>query len=257
LIGAVANVLPGWSLSNGNGTYVGWNTEVNGSGDYYLFNNHTYNNNGLILERPTLTIKLDDVKLYPQWAYSIIYKDNRTEAAPPPIDNNLYVSGTNKLLDASGGVQGSHFFIGWDTQASGCGDYYGAGSSITIYSNNITLYALSGYHVSYDAGNTIFYGTLPQDSKSYHPCEVVNVFPYDNSFNGTTGAIFAGWNEHEDGSGTYYQRGPNPITNFTIGAADVSLHPMWGYTLTYDKNGASGTVPPPAVYVVSETGNCG
>jgi uncharacterized repeat protein (TIGR02543 family) len=251
-VGSAVNLIDGSSLSNGNGTFVGWNTGVNGSGDYYLFNNYTYNNNGLILERPTFTIKHDDVKLYPQWAYSISYKDNTTEFTQVPIDNNLYVSGTNKPVETFGGLQGEHYFIGWDAEARGCGKYYAPPSPIAIGTNNITLYAMHGYRVFYSAGNTIYSGTLPEDSKYYHPCEIVNVPPYDNGFYGPSGAIFAGWNDQYDGSGTSFQRGSNPITNFTIGAADVSLYPRWGYTLSYDKNGAEGTAPSPTVYVEYE-----
>jgi hypothetical protein len=250
--GAQAIVKYSSDLSDGKGIYVGWNTEPDSSGEFYLLDNYAYGTNGIIPKRTNFTIQFSDIKLYPQWAYSITYDINEGHGGDVPIDNNLYVSGTNKPVEAYVGYKDSHSFVGWGAQVNGCNGFYVSPSPITIGTNNITLYAMYRYQVFYSSYD-IYSGSPPVDSNYYRPCEVVNVFPYDNSFSGPWGTTFIGWNEDYYGSGTYYQRGPNPITNFTIGAADAVLYPMWGYTLTYDKNGGEGPDVPPAVYGAGET----
>jgi uncharacterized repeat protein (TIGR02543 family) len=54
-----------------------------------------------------------------------------------------------------------------------------------------------------------------------------------------TGYTFSGWNTRADGAGTTYTAGQ---TNFTP-PGDLTLFARWNSTITYNTNGATGTVP--------------
>ena len=96
--------------------------------------------------------------------------------------------------------------------------------------------------VTYDANSG---SGAPVDSSSpYTDGDTVTVLPGD-SMTPPSGKIFSEWNTAFDGTGTPY----NPGDFFTI-VADTTLYAQWidagpssSYTVTYDANGGSGSVP--------------
>ncbi len=75
--------------------------------------------------------------------YSVTYNDNGSSSGQAPADSGLYpaagavtVLGNTGLLERSGFV-----FAGWNAKADGSGEDYAPGSSISMPSRNLTLYA--------------------------------------------------------------------------------------------------------------------
>ena len=100
--------------------------------------------------------------------------------------------------------------------------------------------ASSTYAVTYNA-NGATSGSVPTDSHSYSSSDnTVTVLGNTGSL-AKTGYTFNGWNASNDGTGTHYSVG----STFTI-SANTTLYAEWTinqYTLTYNANGGTGTLP--------------
>jgi uncharacterized repeat protein (TIGR02543 family) len=103
------------------------------------------------------------------------------------------------------------------------------------------------YTVTYDANGG---SGAPVDATQYKVGDLVSV---SSTIPARHGYQFREWNEAQDGSGT-----PHGVsTTFTMDSSDVTLFAMWNqvapYTVTYDANGGSGTVPAdPGAYHAGE-----
>ena len=75
--------------------------------------------------------------------YSIIYKANGATSGTVPVDSNRYTTGaTVTVLGNTGNLAKTGYsFAGWNTRADGMGTSYTAGSTFTMGSANVTLYA--------------------------------------------------------------------------------------------------------------------
>jgi uncharacterized repeat protein (TIGR02543 family) len=128
-------------------------------------------------------------------------------------------------------------FSGWNTRASGNGRSYDPGDPI-LMEFGYTLYAQwynALYTVRYDAnGGT---GTVPTEQTANAGAAVTVSGQGSLSY---TGKSFIGWNTEDDGSGTPYAAN----ASLTVGG-DLTLYAQWvdQYTVRYDANGATGTVP--------------
>ncbi len=100
--------------------------------------------------------------------------------------------------------------------------------------------ASSTYTVTYNA-NGATSGTVPTDSNTYSASSsTVTVLGNTGSL-AKTGYTFNGWNTSNDGNGTHYNAG----ATFTI-STNTTLFAEWTinqYTLAYDANGGTGTLP--------------
>jgi uncharacterized repeat protein (TIGR02543 family) len=139
-------------------------------------------------------------------------------------------------------------FAGWNTLANGTGTSYPVGSNITMPSSgNVDLYAqwipVGGpFILTYNAG-TGGTGTPPSSSgNSYSAGSPANVVGNTGSFTNATSPVFNGWNTLANGTGTSYPAG-SKITMTT----NTTLYAQWGssppVTVTYNGNGATGTIP--------------
>jgi len=112
--------------------FDGWNTQNDGTGtDYGVGSSYT----------PT-----GDVKLYAKWravslhlADTVTFDANGGIGTVPGIQI-MDVGSSITLPNESGLIKGGHIFDGWNTNDSGTGTNYSAGSSYTPV-GNITLYA--------------------------------------------------------------------------------------------------------------------
>ena len=225
------------NLAKPGSTFVGWNTQANGTGIGYA--------SGV-----SFAMGSANVTLYAQWTanptYTVTYRGNTNSGGTAPVDGNNYLSGdTVTVLGKGSLVKTGYTFVGWNTMPDGSGTSRAAGSKFAIGSAGVTLYAqwtsLPTYTVAYD-GNGSTGGTAPSDGNSYLQGQIVTTLNIGTLVK--AGSTFTGWNTNAAGTGTVY----SPGASFTIGSANVTLYAQWTliatYTVTYDGNGAtSGTVP--------------
>jgi uncharacterized repeat protein (TIGR02543 family) len=192
--------------------------------------------------KTTKTIKIKYVQ-----SFTIAYNGNGNSSGAIPIDTVKYETGTTATIKGNTGnlVRTGYVFAGWNTAADGSGAAYAVGSTFTMGTGNVILFARwtqnPTFTVTYD-GNTSATGTAPSDSGKYETGSPATV--KDNIGNlAKTGFTFAGWNTTADGSGTAYAAG----STYTMGTANVKLFARWTqnatFTVTYDANTGSGTVP--------------
>jgi uncharacterized repeat protein (TIGR02543 family) len=119
------------SLANGNKSFTGWNTAVDGTGTNY--------NAG-----DTLAVSAN-VTLYAQWIdpsaqrYTVTYHANGAGGTPPA--KQTVNEGASITLPGAGGLTYSgKTFAGWNTAANGSGTSYTAGAAFTVNADT-TFYA--------------------------------------------------------------------------------------------------------------------
>ncbi len=236
------------SLVKNGYSFVGWNTQANGSGTTYT-------------QAQTFTIGAADVTLYAKWTasptYTITYNDNGAAGGSVPNDSTNYLLGqTVTALGNTGGlVKTGYSFSGWNTLANGSGTTYTQAQTFTMGAANVTLYAMwtanPTYTVTYN-GNGNTGGSVPIDSYNYLQEQTVSVRWNEGSLV-KTGYSFSGWNTQANGTGTTY----TPWQTFTMGAGNVTLYAKWNatYTVTYDSNGSTGGSAPvdSTAYVQGQT----
>ncbi|MCD7947999.1 MAG: InlB B-repeat-containing protein [Oscillospiraceae bacterium] len=193
-------------------TFVGWNTQPNGTGTAY---------------QPGDTVVVtEDLILYAQWVtvqgpYDVLYDANGGTGVF--VDTGIPGGTAYTILSPEATVisRPGYVFTGWNTQPDGSGTMYQPGDTVTI-TGNLTLYAqwtpmMVAFHVIYHANggtggftDTVLYGTL-YDVLS--PSELGITRP---------GYTFTGWNTQPDGSGTAYQVGDTILIT-----GDVTLYAQW------------------------------
>lgn len=115
-------------------TFIGWNTQADGSGTSYVAN-------------ATFLMGTSNVTLYAQWTsnptYTVSYDKNGAIGGQEPVDTNTYETGKSVAVAANtGNLEKTGFtFTGWNTQADGKGTSYAANTLLTMGSVNVTLYA--------------------------------------------------------------------------------------------------------------------
>ncbi|GFZ94724.1 hypothetical protein GCM10008018_46360 [Paenibacillus marchantiophytorum] len=189
-------------------------------------------------------------------AYTVMYNGNGATSGNTPTDSGSYAQGAIVSVYGNTGnlVKTGYTFAGWNTQADGNGTTYTAGTTLSMATANVTLYAKwtanptvnPTYTATYN-GNGNSGGSAPTDSGSY--AQGVTVSVYGNTGNLVkTGYTFVGWNTQADGNGTTYAAG----ATFSMGTTNVMLYAKWTtnptanptYTVTYNGNGNSGGSAP-------------
>ncbi|MBN1758315.1 MAG: InlB B-repeat-containing protein [Chitinispirillaceae bacterium] len=230
-------------LSNEGYTFIGWNTEPDGSGT-------TYGQNDL------LEMGDRDITLYAQWTsnptVTVIYDANNADGGEVPVDAKHYREGDVVTVAGNSGalVREGYSFIGWTAAAEG-GTGYSPGATFVMAGENITLYArwTSSPIVTITyRGNGNTGGVEPEPVSGESGSEVTVAGPGILSRKGYT---FSGWNTAADGSGETYA----PNSSITVEENDT-LYAVWEintYTVIYDGNGSDGGNVPEAVDFTYDT----
>ena len=226
---------------SGVAVFAGWNTAADGSGTNYVGGN-------------TFTINANTT-LYAQWIVAgsrVRYNAGTGGSGTAPSSSGTYYTPFSNAVisDNTGSFANttSPVFAGWNTLANGTGTSYPVGSNITMPSSgNVDLYAQwipagGPFILTYNAG-TGGTGTPPSSSgNSYSAGSPANVVGNTGSFTNATSPVFNGWNTLANGTGTSYPAG-SKITMTT----NTTLYAQWGnnppVTVTYNGNGATGTIP--------------
>jgi uncharacterized repeat protein (TIGR02543 family) len=230
------------NLAKTGNTFVGWNTQGNGSGIGYATGTSFF-------------MGSVNVTLYAQWTanptYTVTYNGNTNTSGNVPADGNNYRSGDSVTVlgNIDTLVKTGYTFVGWNTQANGNGGTaYAAGVKFAMGSAGVTLYAQWSanptYAVTYNGNASGYTGSVPTDANNYLTGAIVTVLNPGSL--ARAGYTFAGWNTQTSG-GTGYAVG----ATFAMGSANVTLFAQWTfistYTVTYNGNGnTGGTVPIPA-----------
>ncbi len=225
---------------SGVAVFAGWNTAADGSGTNYV-GGDTFN----ITQNTTL---------YASWIRAgsrLRYFAGNGGSGTAPSSSGTYYTpfSSANIVDNTGSFTNttSPVFAGWNTLANGSGTSYPVGSNITMPSSgNVDLYAqwipVGGpFILTYNAGNGGG-GTPPVAPTSYSAGSPANVVGNTGSFTNATSPVFNGWNTLANGSGTSYPAG----SKITM-TANTTLYAQWGnnppVTVTYNGNGATGTIP--------------
>ena len=221
-------------LVKAGNTFVGWNTQADGSGTTYA-------------SQATFVMGSANITLYARWTalptYTVTYDGNVNTGGTAPVDANSYLQGQTVTTRGAGTlVKTGYTFTGWNTKANGSGTAYAAGVTFAMGAANDTLHAqwalVPTYGVAYN-GNTNTTGAAPADNNRYTVGQ--SVIALGNTGNlAKPGYTFVGWNTQANDSGIGYATG----VSFFMGSSNVTLYAQWTqlptYTVTYDGNGSTG-----------------
>ncbi|GHV94496.1 hypothetical protein AGMMS50293_08160 [Spirochaetia bacterium] len=172
--------------------------------------------------------------------HTVRYDANGGNGSAPT--QQVVIQGSSAAAADQGALSRTGYtFSGWNTNAAGTGASYNPGSSLTI-SANTTLYAQWTaiiYTINYHANGAS--GTAPSPQSAAYGGSLAISGQGGLSL---AGRLFDGWNTSADGTGTSYPEGSSITMN-----ADLALYAQWidpatiRYTVSYDANGGSGSVP--------------
>jgi uncharacterized repeat protein (TIGR02543 family) len=174
--------------------------------------------------------------------HTVAYDGNTSVSGGVPVDSGKYKTGTVVIVKGNTGnlVKTGYTFAGWNTTSDGTGTVYAIGSTFSMGSANVVLYARwtqsPTFTVIYN-GNTNASGTVPVDSGKYESGTAVTLKANTGNLI-KTGYTFAGWNTAADGSGTAHVVG----STFNMGSTNVVLYARWiitQYTVKFNSQGGS------------------
>jgi len=239
LLGDTVTVFAKGALVKSGFTFVGWNTQADGNGTAYAA--------GSKFALSTA----GNVTLYAQWTslptYTVTYDGNGSTGGGAPTDANNYLQGQVVTALNQGTLTRTNYtFAGWNTKADGSGTNRAVGTTFTMDTTDVILFAqwsaISKHTVTY-SGNGGTGGTPPADTNHYALGQTVTVLNNTGALVKTNYA-FVGWNTQPLGGGIGYAAG----VSFVMGAADDTLYAQWTalptYTVIYNGNtNTGGNVP--------------
>ena len=133
-----------------------------------------------------------------------------------PADQTVSPGSSITLPSGNGLTRSGYTFGGWNTNTSGTGTNYSAGSSYTP-PGNITLYAKWNYVVTFSANDGS--GTVPATQTVAAGSSIT--LPSRGNLS-RAGYAFGGWNTNSSGTGTSYNAG----ATYTL-AGNITLYAKW------------------------------
>nr|MBQ5605331.1 InlB B-repeat-containing protein [Bacteroidales bacterium] len=213
--------LPANTFTRDGYIFTTWNTAADGSGTKVAVQSKF---------SPT-----SDTTFYAQWRklHTVSFDANGGEGTMEP---QIFEHGIEQHLKANTFTREGYVFMGWNTKADGSGTSYSDQQKISIEAD-VTLYAqweIIKYKLSFNAnGGT---GTMSDQIFEYGAANTINANLFIRE-----GFIFTGWNTQANASGTAY----TDKQSITL-TENTTLYAQWKrktYTLTFDANGGTGTMP--------------
>jgi len=175
--------------------------------------------------------------------YSVTYNGNGSTGGSVPTDATPYDAGDDATASDNSGslTRTGYIFQGWNTAADGTGSDRATGSTFTMPSSDVTLYAqwtAESYTVSFDSNGGS--GSASDASVTFGSAASL---PTSTAFT-RSGYTFSGWNTAADGTGTQYSNGDTWTTDLGANGATDTLYAKWiaeSYTVSFDANGGSGS----------------
>ncbi|VYU16131.1 Internalin-A precursor [Eubacterium limosum] len=217
-------------------TFIGWNTQPDGTGTAYSDGQNVKN---------LTAADGDTITLFAQWRvnnYTIKYDGNAADSGS--MNDQPMVFDVAANLTDNAYARTGYTFTGWNTQSDGSGTAYTDGQNVTNLTSaegeTVTLFAqwrANSYTIQFD-GNTADGGDTASQSMTYDTAVNLTANGYTK-----TGGTFAGWNTQPNGSGTVYTDGQNVINLTAVEGEKVTLYAQWranNYTIRFDGNTADG-----------------
>jgi uncharacterized repeat protein (TIGR02543 family) len=165
--------------------------------------------------------------------FTVAFSANGGSGTMP--DAQTAIAGSSIILPSGSGLTMSGYaFGGWNTNIAGTETNYSAGSPYTPVSN-VTLYAKWTpvfFTVAFNANGGS--GTMPNAQTAIAGSSIT----LPSSSLTMSGYTFGGWNTNSAGTGANYNAGDSYTVN-----SSVTLYARWIYTVVFNSNGGSGTVP--------------
>jgi uncharacterized repeat protein (TIGR02543 family) len=188
--------------------------------------------------------KTADFTLYAKWTinvYTITFVYNSATGGNS-VETATVTTGLTPVTLPTPSRDG-HTFDKWYAESSFVNEIGAAGATYMPTGTSLTpsVYAkwiAINYTVTYAATNSSG-GSAPTDSTNYNINNKVVIKGNTGSL-ARTGYTFTGWTAASDGSGALLTSGGT----FTVGTSNMIFTPKWSantYTITYNKNGASGS----------------
>lgn len=151
----------------------------------------------------------------------VFYEGNGNTGGTAPVDPNAWYNTSVSVSDQGSLTRTGYRFVSWNTASDGSGTSYAPYDYVTVYSEDITLYALwqVAFIVTYH-GNGSTGGTEPIDSNLYISEEWATVLDKGDLVKDTD--VFFIWNTLSDGSGTSYRVGDSVYIT-----SNVELYALW------------------------------
>jgi sugar lactone lactonase YvrE len=151
--------------------------------------------------------------------HTVNYVPNGGAGEAPAVENRHEgekFAATDNTFTAPSGRQ----FREWNTKADGTGTVYKAGGTVTMPADNLTLYAMWAFAVTYAPNGGIEADPLIEESKF---AGEIFTAAEANSFYSPFGKQFREWNTKADGTGTGYAAGGT----VTMPAGSLTLYAIW------------------------------
>jgi len=211
----------GSGLTKTGYTFGGWNTNGSSTGiNYNAGSSFTVDGN------VTLYAKWNIISSPITQTYTVTFDANGVTSGTAPASVTVDSGSDITLPSGSGLTKTGYTFGGWNTNGSGTGINYNAGSSFTV-DGNVTLYAkwniisspiTQTYTVTFNS-NGATSGTVPT---SVTVNSGSNITLPSGSGLTKDGYVFGGWNTNSSGTGTNY----NASSSFTVNS-NVTLYAKW------------------------------
>ncbi|MFR9058749.1 InlB B-repeat-containing protein [Eubacterium callanderi] len=232
-------------------TFIGWNTQPDGTGTAYSDGQNVKN---------LTAADGDTITLFAQWRvnnYTIKYDGNAADSGS--MNDQPMVFDVAANLTDNAYARTGYTFTGWNTQSDGSGTVYTDGQNVinltAVEGEKVTLYAqwrANNYTIRFD-GNTADGGDTADQSMTYDQAANLTANGYTK-----TGYSFKGWNTQPDGGGTSYTDGQN-VTNLTsVDGETFTLFAQWranSYTIQFDGNTADGGSTPEQTMTYDQAAN--
>lgn len=193
-------------------TFVGWNTNSDGSGTQYG-------------PGDSFVGFEQDSTLYAQWTLNpvnLVYDANTTDVVENLPQTESYIPGEIATISEQIPTRNGYTFTGWNSKSDGTGIAFNPGESVLIPDNGLILYAQwmqNQNNLNFDPNTTDSVDNLPEDI-SYTPGYTITI---PNEIPTRDGYNFIGWNTSADGTGTSYQ----PGESFTAPEGNLTLYAQW------------------------------
>ena len=203
-----------------------------------------------------LALAGETITLYAIWqanTYAVKYNANGGIGS---MSNSSHTYDTSKALSANAFTRTGYTFLGWSKDKNATSATYTNSQSVenltSVNGDTVTLYAVwkpNTYTIKYNANGGS--GTMANSSHTYNTAKALTA----NTFT-RTGYTFLGWSKDKNATSATYTNSQSVKNLTSVNGDTVTLYAVWQvstYTVKYNANGGSGSMPDTIVQSNTET----